>query len=153
MNTSPARCYYWYQRYVHFGQSNTTHVSLGTFKAWELPAVYLSVLEYLKNYPQSSLEDIRAMLQREFERQVTKSVCSRTLQKMGWSWKIPVCFQIAKYSILNLERYCDFLEWIQTMNMSKLKFADEAHVIAKKLSSRKVLKEIQILLLLDAGIS
>jgi hypothetical protein len=59
------------------------------------------------------LEDIRQSLEEIFERKVTRSVASHTLKKMGWSWKVPTNFQIAKYNSHNIARYLAFLEWVQ----------------------------------------
>lgn len=80
------------------------------------------------------------MLQETFDRQVSRSVASRVLIKMGWSWKVPTRFQIAKYSVVNLERYVDYLEWVQSVeDWTQLKYCDESHIVPQKLTSRKVL--------------
>jgi hypothetical protein len=75
-----------------------------------------------------------------FDRKVSKSVCSRVLRKIGWSWKVPTNFQLAKYSLKNVARYLSFIEWIQgVVDWSKLKFCDEAHIVPQKIGNQKVL--------------
>ena len=118
LNTSPYRCFYWY----HKSQDSNFHFldrsrrdELSTFPSWELPAVFSAIVALLKKNPTADLSCVRAHLEQQFEHRVTKSVASWTLQKMGWSWKVPTTFQIAKYNLANLERYVAFLEWIQSV--------------------------------------
>jgi hypothetical protein len=59
---------------------------------------------------------------------------------MGWSWRVPVTFQVAKYSRANMQRYMLYLLWIQGVNdYSKLKFADESHIVSRTLHKKRVL--------------
>ena len=64
---------------------------------------------------------------------------SRITKKLGWSWKIPVIFQLHKYTITNLQTYLHYLTQIQTIPPDRLKFADESHLVTKTLAKRKVL--------------
>jgi hypothetical protein len=112
--------------------------ALATFKSWELLVVHSEILDFLKVFSHAQLEDVwyvfatclnfsSAMLEENFEHQVSKSVASHIVCKLDWSWKVPTTFQIAKY---NLERYVDFLEWIQSVDdWTKLKFCDESHIV------------------------
>jgi hypothetical protein len=126
---------------------NFQHSSLGnSLKYTELLFGYLKVCcnstltNTLSANPYSLLEDVRQDLEEIFEWKVTKPVASRTLQKMGWSWKVPTNFQIAKYNSHNIARYLAYLEWVQSIeDWSTLKFCDESHIVPHKIGNRKVL--------------
>lgn len=61
------------------------------------------------------------------------------LSRMGWSAKIPVSFQLKKYTVENIAKYLTYLEWIQSVeDPSKIKFLDESHVTRKCLQGKKV---------------
>lgn len=143
LNTTPYRCYYWYRKSFdpHFHASSRNIANeLSTFCSWELPQVYVAVVDFLKTNPTADLSSVCSHLTERFLRRVTKPVASRVLKKMGWSWKVPTTFQVAKYSLANMERYVAFLEWIQSIDdWTRLKFCDESHIIPRKLSQRKVL--------------
>jgi hypothetical protein len=117
LNISRARCAYWYRKsfdpdfhpFVRKGSDS----ECATFKSSESEVIQKAIHSHLQNNQHTNLEGVRLMLERTFQRRVLKSVASRTLQKMGWSWKVPTAFQIAKYSQTNLVHYIDFLEWIQ----------------------------------------
>jgi len=64
---------------------------------------------------------------------------TRILNKFRWTWKVPTRFQIHKYSAINLIRYMNYLNWISNIPHSKLKFADESHIISKDLTKKRVL--------------
>jgi transposase len=90
----------------------------------------------LKQKPRARAPDVHAELERVWNRRVSQSVCNRTLQQMGWSWKVPTKFQIAKYQPKILLRYVDFIEWIQSVeDWTHLKFCDESHIIPRKIGS------------------
>jgi len=73
-----------------------------------------------------------------FDCVVSKTVASRVLSKMGWSWKVPVQFQLQKYTIDNLQHYLHYISAVQQMDFHKLHFLDEAHFVSKNLTNGKV---------------
>jgi len=54
-------------------------------------------------------------------------------------WKKPSFKQLQKYTVDNLERYTAFTNWIATQDLTKLKFMDEVHFIAKGIHSAQYL--------------
>jgi transposase len=58
---------------------------------------------------------------------------------MNWTWRIPCKFQTSKYTFSNILYYLQYLREVGEIPNHKLKFADEAHVIAKDLTHRKIL--------------
>jgi len=69
----------------------------------------------------------------------SKSTTSRVLKKIGWTWRVPTRFQIHKYTLNNIVRYTHYLTVVQGIQWKHLKFIDEAHVVSKQLTSRRVL--------------
>ena len=60
------------------------------------------------------------------------------LKKMGWSLKVPVRFQLLKYTRLNIFRYVTYLRRIQSIPAANIKFLDEAHFVSHKLNKSRV---------------
>jgi len=69
----------------------------------------------------------------------SKSTTSRVLKKIGWTWRVPTRFQIHKYTLTNITRYVHYLTVVQTIPWNCLKFVDEAHIVSKQLTNRRVL--------------
>jgi hypothetical protein len=138
-----ARIRYWFIKFHdpenfhpgdHGGRKNQ-----GTFKTWEFPFVVESVCLFFKENPEASLTEVCEDLSYIFDRRVTKPVASRFLRHvMKWSWRIPTQFQIQKYSEANIEYYINFIDWIQQIDYSRLKFMDESHIVAKQLDKKKI---------------
>lgn len=95
--------------------------------------------DLVKTDPLVHLSDVTQYLQYVFERPVHDWTTSRLLKKLGWSWKVPVRFQLRKYTTRNLERYLHYMTAIQQVNPARLRFLDEAHFVSKQLTNRKVL--------------
>jgi hypothetical protein len=114
LNTSLARCAYWYRKSFdpnfHSFVRKRSDSEYATFKSSESEVIQKAIHSHLQNNQHTYLQEVQLMLERTFQKRVSKSVASRTLQKMGWSWKMPTAFQITKYSQTNLVRYIDFLE-------------------------------------------
>jgi len=83
--------------------------------------------------------DVTKHLSEMFDRIVQPWTASHVLQTFGWSWKIPVRFQLQKYTPHNLHRYLDYVTALQTIDITKLRFLDEAHFVSKQLTTGKVL--------------
>jgi hypothetical protein len=63
------------------------------------------------------------MCKREYIREIFK--------QWKWSWKKPSFKQLQKYTPDNLEKYAAYVKWIPLQDLSKLKFMDEVHFVAK----------------------
>jgi len=79
---------------------------------------------------------------------VSKSTLSRTFRRWRWSWKVPTRFNINKYSPDNIERYINYILWIQNKPWLKIKYLDECHFVSrhvhKKLGIGPVGKRITV---------
>jgi hypothetical protein len=58
---------------------------------------------------------------------------------MGWTWRVPVHFQVLKYTTQNMQRYILYLLWARQQDWTKLKFMDESHIVSRQLHKRRVL--------------
>jgi len=56
-----------------------------------------------------------------------------------WSWKVPSFQQLLKYTPRNIERYGDWVEFIVTADLSRIKFCDEAHFVSRDVSPRRAI--------------
>jgi transposase len=110
-----------------------------TFKDFELPLVNAEITNFVRQCPSAHLHDVTAHLASVFGRPIENWTTSRLLTKLGWSWKIPICFQLRKYTTTNLERYLHYTTAIAKLDPTKLRFLDEAHFVSKELSNHKVL--------------
>jgi len=61
------------------------------------------------------------------------STLSRITKSLGWSWRIPIAFQIQKYTLSNITRYLHYITTISSVPLHRLKFADESHILAKEI--------------------
>lgn len=102
----------------------------------KLPFIHQVVLAFLKDNPSAQLKHVCSFLSDVKGKTVTQAVASRCLKKMGWSWKIPIKFQVAKYTIANLVLYIKYLRAIQQQDdWTRLKYADESHIVSKDLDN------------------
>jgi len=133
---------YHYRKAVDITYHSKTHGGIRRFifSPEELPTVrsflWKSIL-LLGDYTSLSLlSDIASYT---FSRGVSTEVLSRLMTSFRWSWRIPSRVQIMKYTPTNLQRYYQFVLWIQEQDWRTIKFADESHVVSKDLRSKKVL--------------
>lgn len=78
------------------------------YKPYELAIVQREILSYMQTQPRAKLEMIRAYINNLFDRSTRKQTFRDLLKKMGWSIRVPVKFQIYKYTLKNLAYYCKF---------------------------------------------
>lgn len=111
------------------------------------------IIHFLKHSPYAKENDVRKHLELIYGRNISLSTSRSFLKKLGffsfpiiipsyylgWSWRIPNRFQANKYSFTNLYYYTQYLLFISTIPIEKLKFADESHVVCKDLASKRVL--------------
>jgi len=71
--------------------------------------------------------------------QCSKEFVRKIFVSWRWSWKIPSYQQLLKYTPRNVERYGDWVEFIVTADLSRVKFCDEAHFVSKDLSRRRAI--------------
>jgi len=64
---------------------------------------------------------------------VSRMYISRIFKSWKWSWKIPVRFHKSKYTSDNIDRYMNYLFWVQDIPWAKLKFVDESHFVGRRL--------------------
>lgn len=112
---------------------------LGCFSVDELIVVKKSILARMTAMPLTNEMDLRSYLESTFQRKLSKGTLYRLLKSLGWSWRVPTKFQIHKYSFANLNYYSSYLQFIQTIPLDMLKFADEAHIVSRDLSKKRVL--------------
>jgi hypothetical protein len=141
MFTSRGKAFYWTKRFFCPEWHSKKHggTSLKTFTIEEEKQAFKVILDYLRNNQDASLTDIIEQLRQSFSRFVSRSVTQRLLKKLGWTWRIPVAFQVHKYRRANIARYLDHLQGIREVDPTRVKFLDEAHVVSKDLHKRRVL--------------
>jgi hypothetical protein len=113
---------------------------------------FLQILHCLKLHPKAGVPQLQQHLSYMFNRKISNPVLSRLLHLMGWSWRfhylqlillnllrVPVRFQTYKYTYQNLLYYAEYLTAIQDIPWTKLKFADEAHIVSVDLGHKSVL--------------
>jgi len=98
-----------------------------------------TLIEILSTHPTANLSELCFRLSWKFHRVCTRQTASRLLKQMGWSWRIPTRVQVKKFRRDNVQRYAHYVDCIQDIDWSKLKFADEAHVVSRSLAKKKVL--------------
>jgi len=138
--TSRHRARYWTRKFIdptyHPHKIGTSHRKI---KKYEKPIAFEVVLLSLLENPVSKLNEIALYLGTFFNRRISRSVCSRLLQEMGWSWKIPTKFQIQKYTVENMEIYVDYITTVPLIDWNRLKFLDEGHFVSRQLDNGKLL--------------
>ena len=139
--TSPAFARYWTKKWCFpsFHNKQLGGPRRAVFQSYKLPVVFWTIQTLLSLHPRSRLHDVRRHLEEMFDHSLSLASVGRYLKKMGWSWRVPTRFQIYKYTIDNMVRYADYLTVVQTIPWSRLKFADEAHIVSKGLSNGRVL--------------
>jgi len=73
---------------------------------------------------------------------VNTKFLGRIFKTWRWSWKVPVRFHHAKYSADNIDRYLNYILWIQDIPWYKLKFVDECHFVGRNLHKKNALGPI-----------
>ena len=93
--TTLSRAKYWRQKMVdpsfHPHKVGRSH---RTFRTYELPEIHQRLIGFLREQPNSKFHDICSFMSALRGRTVSRAVVSRLLKKMGWSWKVPVKFQV-----------------------------------------------------------
>jgi len=133
---------HWYRRYFNkaLHSQGCGGVRHAKFYSHELPVVITVLLHFLRHHPTSTFTQVHSFLRTAFVPRVfSKSTTSRVLKKIGWTWRVPTRFQIHKYTLNNIVRYTHYLTVVQGIQWKHLKFIDEAHVVSKQLTSRRVL--------------
>lgn len=98
----------------------------------EIPIVQAFVIEFWRLNSHATFDECRWATMQFTSRYLCKSTFADFLQRMGWSSRVPVSFQIQKYTPDNLARYVQYLTWIQALpDLSIIKFADESHFTRK----------------------
>ncbi len=144
-NTSRAHVWYWKKRFLDptfKSSSNWGGFRKATFLPTEKVLVHDAIIHLLSKNPFLRLGALASMLSCGFQRRVTRSVLSRILTDLRWSWKVPVHVQLHKFRPENVIRYFTHILNIAAIPWHKIKFADEAHVVSKQLRSKKVLSLI-----------
>jgi len=71
--------------------------------------------------------------------QCSKEFVRKIFVSWKWSWKVPSFQQLLKYTPRNLQRYGDWVEFITTADLSRVKFCDEAHFVSRDVSRRRAI--------------
>ena len=153
LKTSRSRAFYWMKKFFDPTWHDKGHGGrcYSTFSVEEESLVNQRILLYLKYHPDADLSDVVSFLRRSFSRFVSKSVATRIMKKLGWSWRVPVAFQIQKYRRENIARYLDYVRGVRQIPPSKLKFLDESHIVSKDLHKRKVLGKVNCRTWVEGG--
>jgi len=132
---------YWIKKFLnpgfHSGEHGGDH--RGHFSPQQQQILMIVIIEFLKIVPTADLAAVTKHVALVSNQDISKSTVARLLHKHRWSWKVPTRFQIQKYSAANLIRYLNYLQTVQQIPPSKLKFADESHLVSKDLTKRTVL--------------
>ncbi len=108
-------------------------------KNWELSIVNQEIFKYLQLNNTAREVQLRKHMENLLDRNIGYFALKRILKKLRWSWRVPTKFQIFKYTPTNLMYYLEYLIAIQDVPLQNLKFADEAHLVSKNLTNRRVL--------------
>jgi len=142
--TTCSRISYWEKRILnpnfHSGTWGGQRWSKFSSNQRKLLLVYLwyLVTEGPDRFTLGSL--VQEMSKAGFE--VNRMYLSRIFRSWKWSWKIPVRFHKKKYRSDNIDRYMNFLLWIQDIPWARLKFADESHFVGRRLFKKLALGPI-----------
>jgi len=131
---------YWYEKAYNpnFHPLTCGGLRHSIFSTTELPLVRTFLWDAIAILgDQATLGSLSILTSHTFQRIVTTEVLSRLFTSFRWSWRIPSRMQILKYTQDNLQRYYDFILWIQEQDWQKIKFADESHVVSKDLRTKK----------------
>jgi len=142
MGTFVARASYWTKKFINkdFHPNSYGGDRCSIFKTYEYPVIYWAVFHFLKENPKTAnLRTVCDHLEFMFDKKLSTSCGSKLLRSMGWTWRVPIIFQINKYSLSNMERYVNYLATIQTIPWTSIKFADESHIVSHQLSNGRVL--------------
>jgi len=135
---SAHKCWYWTQKAFRPWHSKShggkRHF---TFADEELAAVEKTLITFLQQQPYAKLQDVTNHFSEVFKRKVSKTVTSRTLKKLNWSWRIPTQQQIEKFTPINKLRYVHHIYSVQFIPWDKLKFCDESSFNITKLEKRR----------------
>eukprot|EP01127_Copromyxa_protea_P011927 TRINITY_DN3060_c0_g1_i1.p1 TRINITY_DN3060_c0_g1~~TRINITY_DN3060_c0_g1_i1.p1 ORF type:complete len:252 (-),score=32.32 TRINITY_DN3060_c0_g1_i1:284-1039(-) len=98
------------------------------------------LLAFLKESPEADAKLVHAFLCFLLQGwSIGYSTVCKLLKQMGWTWRVPVHFQVLKYTPANMKRYFLYLLWIRQQDWTKLKFMDESHIVSRQLHKRRVL--------------
>jgi len=133
--------HYWVEKFLNPGFHPNNHGGDKTslFINVQQQLLMKEVVEYLQDNPTADLQAITQHLVNATHTPMSTITVGRMLKRHRWSWKVPTKFQIHKYSTANLLLYLNYLQFIQQVPSTKLKFANESHIISKDLSKSKVL--------------
>jgi len=88
----------------------------GAFPPGYEPIINSLLVEFLAEHPESNRTEVRAFLSRYTDDPISLSTTSRITKRLCWSWRIPIAFQIQRYTLGNIERYRRYIEHIQQIS-------------------------------------
>lgn len=109
------------------------------FSSAEKPLVRNAAWTFITTQNDVSLQSLAEHLSEAFSRPVSVSLVQRLTVDFRWSWRIPSHVQINKFTLQNLQWYAHFAYTTQDLDWTRVKFADECHVVSRNLRNRKVL--------------
>ncbi len=111
MGIDHATVRYWVRKYFNPQFHNKPHGGdkRSIFQVHEYQSVYEEVKSYMIAYPRDPTEKLRLYICELFDRTIQKTQFKELLKKLGWSFKVPVRFQIYKYNFKNIIYYVDYL--------------------------------------------
>lgn len=120
------------------GNSNKILTAVGIVKKEHYKLIFEELLHFLKTHPCAKQNDVHRHLEKIYG-SISLSVSNALLKKLGWSWRVPTRFQTHKYTVRNLYYYSQYIQVLTAIPLTKLKFADESHIVWKDLGSKRVL--------------
>jgi transposase len=140
LNIHRAKVRYWWKKYNEIDFHNLPHggPKNQVFKPWEIDTVCSYVIYFFDAVNRNAkVKELQEALSTAFDRTVRKSTTKKLLSSMGWSWKVPVEFQLNKFSNDNIARYLLYLDWAKSKDPTKFKYCDESHVVPRQLGKGK----------------
>jgi len=134
--TNRGRVFYWTKKVLNPKWHCMHHGGHQNPRIWpsEEKDLNQNILRYLKADPEANLTKVTNFVSTYLRRHISK-----VLKKLGWSWRIPCHFQIMKYTMLNMAKYLDYISSVKNLDITKIKFLDESHIISRKLHQKYVL--------------
>jgi len=58
---------------------------------------------------------------------ISQYYIKKLLLRWNWTFKKPIRMNKRKFTRKNIQRYIEFVSWVQTIPLNRLKFLDESH--------------------------
>eukprot|EP01127_Copromyxa_protea_P009194 TRINITY_DN214_c0_g2_i3.p1 TRINITY_DN214_c0_g2~~TRINITY_DN214_c0_g2_i3.p1 ORF type:complete len:341 (-),score=28.50 TRINITY_DN214_c0_g2_i3:73-1095(-) len=142
MGLHASRVWYWVKKMLHpttFHPRDWGGDKRSLFSKEKTRKLHKLLLVLFRETPEADARLVHQFVCFLTKSEIGYSTVCRLLSQMGWTWRVPVHFQVLKYTTENMKRYMLYLLWVRQQDWSKLKFMDESHIVSRQLHKRRVL--------------